>query len=296
MLVLRLVYNNNLDFISEIQELRSLLKKKDIKIGIVESVELENHIVKILCDDSSYNERVKEIVNLYISNILYKIVLEEYRNKEMFDYLTENYFFLKQDEIIEIEDQIMKVLFNNDSISFDNLIYCLNKINNIIEKIKICLEENSEININGFIRFRMKELREDIESIVDKVIETYMVEKEYREFIKLLKYFVEIQESKIEKVNIIIDGEGNYSIVDIDKKDIFSEFMKEIIECKVDNEVKMEDIIISGLITNAPKSVVIHGKENCINKEFINTIENVFGNKVSFCKDCNLCAEKQVKF
>ena len=112
----------------------------------------------------------------------------------------------------------------------------------------------------------------------------------------MLKYFVEIQESKIEKVNIIIDGEGNYSIVDIDKKDIFSEFMKEIIECKVDNEVKMEDIIISGLITNAPKSVVIHGKENCINKEFINTIENVFGNKVSFCKDCNLCAEKQVKF
>lgn len=296
MLVLRLVYNNNLDFISEIQELRSVLKKKDIKIGIVESVELENHIIKILCDDNSYNERVKDIVNLYISNILYKIVLEEYKSKEMFDYLTENYFFLKQDEIIEIEDQIMKVLFHNDSISFDNLIYCLNKINNIIEKIKVCLEENSEININGFIRFRMKELREDIESIIDKVIETYMVEKEYKEFIKLLKYFVEIQESKIEEVNIIIDEAGNYSIVDINKKDIFNEFMKELIECKVDSDVKMEDVIISGLITNAPKSVIIHGKENCINKEFMDTIENVFENKVSFCKGCTLCVEKQVKF
>ena len=47
MLVLRLVYNNNLDFVKEIQELRSVLKKKNITIGIVESVELENHIIKI---------------------------------------------------------------------------------------------------------------------------------------------------------------------------------------------------------------------------------------------------------
>ncbi|WP_066892993.1 putative sporulation protein YtxC [Clostridium nigeriense] len=296
MLVLRLVYNNNLDFVKEIQELRSVLKKKNITIGIVESVELENHIIKILCDDNSYNERVKDIINLYISNVLYKVVLEEYKDKEMFDYLTENYFFLKQDEVIEVEEQIMRVLLDNDSLNFDNLIYCMNKINNIIEKIKICLEENSEININGFIRFRMKELREDIENIIDKVIESYMVEKEYKEFIKLLKYFVEIQESKIEEINIVIDESGNYSIVDKNKKNIFNEFMKELIECKVDSDVKMEDIIISGLITNAPKSVIIHGKKNCLNKEFMDTIENVFENKVSFCNGCNLCVEKQVKF
>ena len=56
MLVLKLVYNDDLDFVGEIQELRTILRKKDIKIGIVESVELDNHIVKILCDDDSYNE------------------------------------------------------------------------------------------------------------------------------------------------------------------------------------------------------------------------------------------------
>lgn len=295
MLVLRLVYNSDLDFVGEIQELRSILKKKDIKIGIVESVELDSHIIKILCDDNSYNERVKEIINLYISNVLYKIVLEEYKEKEMFDYLTENYFFLKQDEIIEVEELIMKILLGNESLNFDNLVYCMNKINSIIDKIKSCLEENSEININGFIRFRMKELREDIENIIDKVIESYMVEKEYKEFIKLLKYFVEIQESKIEEVNIVIDEGGNYSIIDSNKNDIFNEFMKELIECKVDGDVKMEDIIISGLITNAPQRVIIHGKQNCINKEFIDTIENVFENKVNFCNGCTLCVEKQVK-
>ncbi len=32
-----------------------------------------------------------------------------------------------------------------------------------------------------------------------------MVDKEYNEFIKLLKYFVEIEESKLDKLNILID-------------------------------------------------------------------------------------------
>ena len=295
MLVLKIVYKSDLDFVSEIQELRTVLKRKDIKIGVVESVELDNHIIKILCDDNSYNERVKDIINLYISNILYKVVLNEYKEKEMFNYLTENYFFLKQEEIIELEEEIMRVFLENKSLNFDNLIYCLNKVNSIIEKIKDCLEENTEINIDGFIRFRMKELREDIESIIDKVIEGYMVEKEYKEFIKLLKYFVEIQESKIEEINIVINEAGNYSIVDRNKKDIFDEFMKELIEYKLDSDVKIEDIIISGLITNSPKKVIIHGKDNCNNKEFMDTIENVFENKVSFCNGCVLCVEKQVK-
>ena len=119
----------------------------------------------------------------------------------------------------------------------------------------------------------MKELREDIENIIDKVIESYMVEKEYREFVKLLKYFVDIQESKIDEVNILIDEIGNYSIKDKNKEDIFNEFMKELMECRIDTDAKMEDIIISGLITNAPKRVIIHGKKNCLNKEFIDTIK-----------------------
>ena len=63
------------------------------------------------------------------------------------------------------------------------------------------------------------------------------------------------------------------TLVDKDTES-FNEFMKELAECKVDTEAKMEDIIISGLITNAPKQVIIHHKENCLNTEFIDTIVN----------------------
>lgn len=296
MLVLKLVYNEDLHFIREIQELRTILKKKNIIIGVVESIESNTHMIKILCDDECYNEKVKRIIDLYVSNILYKIVIDKYKDKEMFDFLIDTYFFLKQDEIIEVEEEIMKVLYCQEALENENLVYYMNKMNAVTKKIQDCLQENTEININGFITFRMKDLREDIEAIIDKVVENYMVEKEYKEFVKLLKYFVDIQESKIEEIDICIGENGNYSIRDGDGNDIFNEFMKELAECRVDTDANIEDVIISGLITNVPKKVVIHGKENCTNKEFLETISNVFGERVSYCQGCSICRIPKIKF
>ena len=111
-----------------------------------------------------------------------------------------------------------------------------------------------------------------------------MVEREYKEFVKLLKYFVEIQECKIEKINIIIEENSNYIVKNGEGEDLYHEFLKELTTEQGNIDLNMEDILISGLITSAPKSITIYGKENCTNKEFLDTIENVFGDKVVFNK------------
>lgn len=284
MLVLKLAYNEDLNFSRDLQELRDLLKKRDILIGLVESIEGKTHIIKIISDDECYNEKVKEIINLYVSNILYRIVIENYRKKEMLEFLTDNYFFLKQSEILEAEYEIIKVLKGEEKTRNEEAVYCLNKINSMIEKIRDCISEKQEINIDGFITFRMKILRRDIEKIIDKVIEVYMVEKEYKEFVKLLKYFVEIQECKIEQINIIIEENNNYVVKNKEGKNLYYDFLKEITTEQGAIELNMEDVLISGLITNAPKNIIIYGKENCTNKEFLDTIKNVFEDKVVFCE------------
>ena len=284
MLILKLAYNEDLNFSRDLQELRDLLKKRNILIGLVESIEGKTHIIKIICEDESYDEKVKEIINLYVSNILYRIVIDNYRKKEMFEFLTDNYFFLKQSEILEAEDEIIKVLKGEEKTRNEEAIYCLNRINSMIEKIRECISEKQEINIDGFITFRMKMLRVDIEKIIDKVIEIYMVEKEYKEFVKLLKYFVEIQECKIDEINIIIEEDNSYIVRNKEGRNLYYDFLKEITAEQGAVELNVEDILISGLITNAPKNIIIYGKENCTNKEFIDTIENVFEDKVVFCE------------
>jgi putative sporulation protein YtxC len=155
----------------------------------------------------------------------------------------------------------------------------------MIEIIRGCISEKQELNIDGFITFRMKKLRGDIEKIIDKVVERYMVEREYKEFVKLLKYFVETQECKIEKINIIIKDNNSYIVKNGEGDDLYYKFLKEFKAEQGSLDLNIEDILISGLITNAPKNITIYGRKNCTNKEFLDTIENVFGDKVIF-DDC----------
>lgn len=285
MLVLKLAYNEELTFPHDLQELKELLKKKNITIGLVESIEGKTHIIKIICDKDSYSEKIKDIINLYVSNILYKIVIDNYRKKEMFEFITDNYFFLRQSEILEVEEKILQVLNCKTPYEDEDTIYCLNRINCIVEKIRACICEKQEINVDGFITFRMRMLREDIEKIVDKVIEKYMVEKEYEEFVRLLKYFVDIQECKIEKIIISIEKGNHYVIKDEYGKDLYKDFLKELTGDEKDYDINIEDILISGLITSSPKNIIIYGKKNCTNKEFLDTVKNVFGDKVICCDE-----------
>ncbi|MDU1507057.1 MAG: putative sporulation protein YtxC [Clostridium butyricum] len=286
MLILKLAYNEELTFSHDLQELKESLKKKDITIGLVESIEGKTHIIKIMCDKDSYNNKIEEIINLYVSNILYRIVIDYYRKREMFEFITDNYFFLKQSEILEVENKILKVLNCEAACKDEDSIYCLNRINNIIEKIRQCIGEKQEINVDGFITFRLRMLREDIEKIVDKVVEKYMVEKEYEEFVRLLKYFVDIQECKIKKIIISIEAGSHYIIKDEYGKDLYKDFLKELTGDENDFDINIEDILISGLITSSPKNIIIYGKRNCNNKEFLETIKNVFGDRVTCFDEC----------
>jgi len=290
MLLLTVVYEKSReDIIGQVAEIKEYFQSKDVAFGASESIEGNTHFLKIFCSDEKFDDRLLNMFNIYMANILYNVVIDEFYSKEMDYFLTDTYFFLKNDEVGEIKQKSKIALKSEGAILDENMVYCLNRKNSIMKKIVQCIEENREINIKGFITFRMKELRGDLESIVDKVVENYMVEKEYNEFIKLLKYFVDIQESKIEEVNIIIKNDGTYIIQDDKGKDIFAQMLNELEEIKYTGMVSVEDMLISSLITNSPKNIIIHCADNSVNKELIDTIQNVFLDRVKLCDKCKIC-------
>lgn len=293
MLLLTVVYNDDReDIIDGINKVREYFRYKNINIGISESIDSNTHFVKIYCDEE-ISPKLLNVFNIHMANILYNVVIEEFYKKDILGFLSDTYFFLKFDEIKDIKQSSLDALRGEERVIDENSIYCMNKKNAVIDKIVECINENKEININGFITFRTKELKEDLESIIDKVVEKYMVDKEYNEFIKLLKYFVEVQESKIGKVNLIIDNSGEYSVQDEDGNDITSKLFSDLSDLRYKESTNMEDMLISVLITNAPEKVTIHCVENCKNIELIDTIEKVFTDRVNFCNDCKVC--KKIK-
>ncbi|HZK34761.1 MAG TPA: putative sporulation protein YtxC, partial [Bacillota bacterium] len=153
------------------------------------------------------------------------------------------------------------------------------------KRIKDHLASNNELVLEGFIRFRMKDFICELEDAVDRAVDDLLIEKEYTEFIKLLRYFVEIQEPKVEEVHVLMREDKKYTLLDsnlyIINNDILEDLAKEI----SDKEISYDDLLISSLITIAPRKITIHQFDKFQNAELLNTINNVFDGRVTMSKD-----------
>ncbi|WP_142413008.1 putative sporulation protein YtxC [Hathewaya massiliensis] len=291
MLISTIVYDNSLkDFTEDIGAIKNYFDVKDIKLGIKEEIVNNKYFVNIYC--SNYIEKdlyIKNNFYIYLSMVLYDFIVDEFCEKDLEDEIRDRYFFLKNTEIDFLINKIKSVLKSEKVSIKSEDVYYINIKNSILRNISSCIEESNEFNINGFLNFRSRGIKEELTSISDSVIQNYISEKEYREFIKLLKYFVDVQESKIDEVNIIVTDRGEYVLKDKKGEEILNEFLKDLEEVKFTGTIGMEDIIISGLITNVPKRIVIHCKEHFESTEFINTIKDVFMERVAFCTGCEFC-------
>ncbi|TQW44100.1 sporulation protein YtxC, partial [Clostridioides difficile] len=58
----------------------------------------------------------------------------------------------------------------------------------VFTRVRNYIEENDFINVEGFIRFRMREFMKYISAIGDIAVEEYLIKKDQDEFIRVLKY------------------------------------------------------------------------------------------------------------
>lgn len=107
------------------------------------------------------------------------------------------------------------------------------------------------------------------------------MDRQYQKFISLLKYFVFIQESKCEIVNLIFDENGDCNIKDREFNDIDASIENLNIREEIGTELIFDDFIISTLITLAPLSIKIFNKNNAPNK-LLETLADIFETRVSF--------------
>lgn len=290
MLVMTLVYDElKGDLFKDINKLKEKFQKKNILIGLSENKISRLNMIKVYCNDEKINKRLINNTKYEVADIIYNRIINNYFDGGLEDYIYENYFFLKFEEIIDVKSYCLEALRCDGDIRNDDSIYCLSKKMGIIRTIAESLIEIEELNIDGFITFRMAIFKAEILDIVDNAIERYMAIKEYKEFIKLLRNFIEIQESKIEELNIMMKKNGDYLILDKKGKDIMKELKYDIDDSNLYNKINTEDVIISGLITTSPKKIIIHSIENAINKEFIETIKNIFEERVEVCNGCEMC-------
>ncbi len=285
----RVVYEGQEEIIDELRLALMDISRGKPFLKVLEKKYQKTNFIDIVCDPLRCTKKLKNSIFHAIALIVYRFIINIFAEKEMNYFFDNSYFFIKYDEINEVKEKVLNILMSDNFRDDSNMLF-IEKKADILNKIENCIEEKSEINITGFIRFRMRELFQDIEEIVDKVVERHMIEREYNEFIKLLKYFVEIQENKIDEVNIIINRGGTYIILDENQNNIYEMFLDDFSDFNMSMvNTNKDDLLISGLITNSPKNIIIHGVENSLNVEIIETIKQVFEERVSFCHGCSKC-------
>lgn len=224
-------------------------------------------------------EKFLTIISLIVANLLLGRISKDF----IYKITRIDHPYLTKEEAWSLCDQVISSLSQNRNDE---------RQNRIQEEIKGFLRENDLILLEGFLRFRLKdyfmELKESLEDAIDKLL----VDKEYQEFIRLLQYFVEIQEPRVSEVNVIFYDKDNFRLLDEEEKPLDQEYLRRVLGNLRDEELKYEDLLLSALITLSPQRIILHHADG---PEIGKTIVNVFKERVTFCRDCELCRDLEKK-
>ncbi|MFZ5815491.1 MAG: putative sporulation protein YtxC [Bacillota bacterium] len=228
------------------------------------------------------------LVRHYVASALSDVIVERWESDMIRKIIRASYSYFSRDEQDIIADYTGRTL--NGGGSDTRYWHKVNRKSQILHKLRDYLDTADELVIEGFVTFRLREWVEELEDAVDRAVDEFLMEREYREFIRLLKYFVDVQEPRIDHVHVLLRRGGSFKLIDDDGGAIKSESLEEFVVEMVDSEVNYEDLLISALITLAPRSLTVHlpnrGGER---DEAVETITGVFGDRVSTCEGCPFC-------
>ena len=216
-----------------------------------------------------------------VSCILSCLVIDELEESFLKMILLKNYFYFNSTEMKHILELCYEIFSDDFNTYFDK------KHNILIDSFENYLVNNKSIILTGFINFRIKNYMTILEDVVDEAVNSFVVEKEYLEFISLLKMYVNSQNSNCDVVHLIYNN-NNSTLLDKDKNQI--NVSDDIFKAKYLSDISFSsnDYALNTLLTLVPEKIYIHLIDNCID-EFIHTISLIFENRVEICTDCSIC-------
>ncbi len=212
----------------------------------------------------------------FLTELIGEVVIEFYEEKILKQLINYNYFYFDEYEKNKILENCMQLI--------EPEMYNTKLLDN--KNIKEYVKENKAMILDGFVYFRLRAYLEYLDEVVDSGVNQFVIEKEYREFISLLRVYVE---SKVPEYNLLhliyINGE---SILLDEKRNIVS-VSENIYNAKYLSDISFSsnDFALNTLLCLLPKRIEIHLIDD--EDEFINTLKLIFEGRVTICKDCDIC-------
>lgn len=216
-----------------------------------------------------------------ISSILSFLVIDEFENDLLNRILMQNYFYFDTKE----RDKILNICFD---ITIDDFNSIFEKKLNTLSKIFFeYLCNCKSIVLTGFINFRISKYLDILDEIASEAVNHFIIEKEYLEFVSLLKLYISTQPNNCNLVHIIYSNSESVlldeykNVIKVDSNTFSAKYLSDI-------SFSSNDYTLNSLLTLLPKKICIHLIDNYCD-EFIETLQLIFENKINLCTDCNIC-------
>ena len=268
--------------------LRELREQEQLPLQVVELRQGKRWLIQCKFDDPSSEatengDIVQRIHRYYLANALAETILHHWEKKHV------RQIIQKKDPLSEgdwqaVSDKALEYL-NNGLGQVRG--YSVNRKTSLVTQILSCLDQSSIFDIEGFLCFRAQEYKSQVNIAVEYALDEYVIDKEYMEFILLLKHFVDSQKPQLEWLHVGMTPQGKFHLYNNEGVEVTHQFLEDY---QLDNvhELGYEDLLVSALISVAPRQITLHiGYEGF--KDTLKTIRSVFGDRVHDCQGCPLC-------
>lgn len=268
------IKTNNSDLINYL-----LNELKDIDLKNICFSENEFKIYKNVIIHYSGND--ESLFLSKIASILSFLVIDELEENLLKRLILQNYFYFDSVERNKILSTCFDIMADDFFALFDK------KFKLIYQTFYEYLSCHKSVVLGGFVDFRLKDYLAFLDDILNEAVNHFVIEKEYLEFVSLLKLYINSQNYACEMVHLVFSSSESI-LLDENKNPI--EVDDDIFKAKYLSDITFSanDYILNSLLTLLPKKIYLHLVDSYMD-EFIHTLQLVFENRVHLCTDCNIC-------
>ena len=242
-----------------------------------------------------------KVDNVYYSKLKFKIyhnIIVHYKGFELDKFVSTMSEILSSLTVNLFEEDILKTIIAHEYFYFDSIdrakildfIDDFQDLNDYIKKNTLLynifssyIYNNNKIFLDGFIPFRVQDYLNLLTEKVDYAVNRYLIDREYSEFISMLKMYVQSQSSGKDLVHLVYSK--NTSVLLDENKNIIED--KSIaFNAKYLSDITFSDndYALNTLLSIVPKKIYVHLIDKNID-EFIQTLKLIFEDKIVICSN-----------
>lgn len=225
-----------------------------------------------------------EPVLAHLAKALTGFLTSDWEREQIRKQIAREYTYYDLDEVEYITEKAVKWLATykrpGESVS---------RKKEIEREVLRCLKEQPVLNLEGLSRFRLRKFESDFAYAVEQAVDEYLMDREYQEFVKLLRHFLAMQKPRAALIHLLVDAAGNRlanqngTPITNEELEGFAAGLKEI-------NLQQDDTIISVLIALAPVRLKIHVKDFSFEgNTLVETVKRIFDERSCLCTGCALC-------